>query len=448
MPLNSFGAAPWRAALVIAACTWWTAVAQPATASAQTAGAGGKQIAGDCSLPGGQSPPAVFVKAVNTFASPQQADSIPLFSEVLDVLGPRGARRTAAERAVYACGLRYRAEARLNLGRPAEADQDLNALCDAEPTFVFDASTTSARVLERFDQLCQVAWLNISVSPRSAYVTVDDAVVDEANRVRWRVRPGPHRIVATVDTRSDAADVQVGRGGVQNVRLDVPGGPAPLWRRGFISFNHGYHMLSQSFSNGFNFVAFTEAGDGQTSYSVPDGFRHNEFGGAVRVVGALALGVTYSRLDTPMSGFLSARIPHPTLRNRHRPLSADVIGLQRDERAYHVEIRATGGNDRVEGTAFAGPSFFTVRQSFVSGVTWVESLGVPVFTRATTVEREEKSKIGFHLGADLGIYVIKYFGFGFFGRYSRATMEPPTGGVDVEAIAGGLQFGGGLRARF
>ena len=221
-----FTATPAGAVLLIVAVMLVPATVRPARAQVGAGPSGVLISATNCSQPGGQPAPPNFASAVKVFGTEDQPQTIPLFSEIIDGLRARDARRTVVETAVLACSLSYRAEIRLNLGQPDQADQDLRTLCAVAPSFVIDQRFMSRRLVDRFNQICQVAWLTITVSPRDAQVTVDDVLVDVSNPVV--VKPGVHQVALRRGEQTVRQQVEVGRGATQVVQIEVRRGRLSL----------------------------------------------------------------------------------------------------------------------------------------------------------------------------------------------------------------------------
>jgi hypothetical protein len=108
-------------------------------------------------------------------------------------------------------------------------------------------------------------------------------------------------------------------------------------------------------------------------------------------------------------------------------------------------------SDKVEFGVSAGPSFWTVKQDFVSGVEITE--GPPPFNtvdiNSVTLVDESENAVGFNIGVDATYLVTRRLGAGAFIRFAGASVDMPTaGGGTVTLDAGGFQVGGGLRVRF
>ena len=114
--------------------------------------------------------------------------------------------------------------------------------------------------------------------------------------------------------------------------------------------------------------------------------------------------------------------------------------------AIHLEVAyIVPVNRQLQVVVFGGPSFFTVKQSVVTAITFDEDypFDEATFTSAD-VDTEEEQKTGFNVGADVGYYFTKNVGVGGIVRFSQTKVTFSLGEVD----AGGAMVGGGLRLRF
>jgi hypothetical protein len=95
-----------------------------------------------------------------------------------------------------------------------------------------------------------------------------------------------------------------------------------------------------------------------------------------------------------------------------------------------------------------GPSYFSVTQGVVTGVSISEEGGAPFGT--VSVDRIGSGNLvknawGAHVGVDVSYMLMPTIGVGGFVRFSRGNTSLP---IDDTLAAGGLQSGGGVRFRF
>jgi len=312
---------------------------------------------------------------------------------LIDDLRTRANRRDDATQ-ILLRSLSYRAQARLNLGQNAEADDDLRLILSISRSYRLTDPSLSPRLVERFNILASEA------SPPA----------------------------------------------IQPVR--APRGPWTLPRRIVAGFNRGYTVPWEHSRSGFDFTVYNQSGRTDTDYTVAHGLNAYDYGVAGRIWGPLALGINYSVVTATSSGLIESRIPHPVSTAAPRNLQANVTDLNRTEHTLHIEIRATKGGRRFEGAFFAGPSLFKVRQDIVSNVVFRDFAGAVTFLSADTKEVLKESVLGLHVGADVSAMIVPVIGFGAFVRYSVGEGDFADGRDTGLLKVGGFQTGGGLRIRF
>ena len=221
--------------------------------------------------------------------------------------------------------------------------------------------------------------------------------------------------------------------------------------RVYISINGAFQIGAGDFGETVTFVENQENGTFTTDYTVESGPALNISGGAAiwRNIG-VGVGVTRFSKSTPIA--FSASVPHPFFFNRARDITGDVSGLTREELAVHIQARATfRPSPKIQGVVFGGPSFFSVKQDIVNDfeITEAYPYDTATFNRGLTTTVDE-SKVGFHVGADVGYFFTRQVGVGGSVQWSGTTIEAPaSGGTGTfELKAGGFQAGGGLRLRF
>jgi hypothetical protein len=215
--------------------------------------------------------------------------------------------------------------------------------------------------------------------------------------------------------------------------------------RGYVNVS-GWFQPTANFSNTVHPIDFVEASVVDTSYktgSIP-GF---EAGGGVRVWRNLAVGLDVSRFSKSTRGAVSAQIPHPFFFNRARAVSGDASGLTRDETAAHLQaLWMVPMHNRWQLALAGGPSWFSVGQDLVSGVTVTETYPYDTATfSATTAAHRSRSRLGFNAGGDVSYRLRRHVGLGVGISYSHASV-PLDDTLTVDA--GGPHVAGGLRFRF
>ena len=233
------------------------------------------------------------------------------------------------------------------------------------------------------------------------------------------------------------------------VTRPAPRRPQPT-ERVFISVDGIYQAGTEDFDDAASFSLNAETATFATAYDVKPGPAFSVAGsGLITRRFAVGVGVTRFQRDTPAA--LTASLPHPFFFNRPRSLSGDVVDLNREELAVHVQARAVFPSPgRLQAMVFGGPSFFTVKQDVLTELGYTEAYPYDTVTLAPgQITEVSKSKTGFNVGVDLGFFFTRQLGVGGTLQYAGVTMElESAGGDDIDVKVGGIQVGGGLRLRF
>ena len=180
-----------------------------------------------------------------------------------------------------------------------------------------------------------------------------------------------------------------------------------------------------------------------------------DVGGGVRVAKTFGLGVTASWLQQSSGATFDLKVPNPLVANTPLDLAGSVSGLRRRELGIHIQglyALALGAKGRV--TLAGGPSVFRTTQDLVRSIEFDTLPGFTslAFNQALTAE-VGKTAVGFNVGADTTWLLTSHIGVGTVTRYSRAKMalDPGAEGAvrrAIDARAGGLHLGGGIRLLF
>lgn len=173
-------------------------------------------------------------------------------------------------------------------------------------------------------------------------------------------------------------------------------------------------------------------------------------GAAVRIVPQFWVGAQYAMAEMKPSASISAVIPHPLLFNAPRTVQGSINDVAHSERNGHVDLMYALPVRAVDIKVMGGPTFFHLKQDFVSGVMINETypFDTATFTSATT-KRLSKGAVGFNAGVDISRLLTSQLGVGALVRYSQADVkfdDPDIGKQTVKA--GGMEVGGGVRVRF
>ena len=220
--------------------------------------------------------------------------------------------------------------------------------------------------------------------------------------------------------------------------------------RGFVSINGGYQASSTDFRDSIVFTEFVEQGTVDSSYRVKSGPQLDIAGGG-RVWRSLGIGVGITRFSKSGQASVTGKIPHPFFFNQARSVEGEAGGLKREELAFHIQAMAiVSGGERLSLAVFAGPSFFNVKQGIVQKLQYSQQYPYDTATfSGVDTDTPSESTIGFNAGADVGYFFARHVGIGGVIRFSRASVDfTSIDGETLEADAGGVQAGAGLRLRF
>jgi hypothetical protein len=173
-------------------------------------------------------------------------------------------------------------------------------------------------------------------------------------------------------------------------------------------------------------------------------------GAAVRLVPQFWVGIQYAMAEMKPGATLTAAIPHPLLFNAPRTVEASVNDVTHNEQNVHVALMYALPLRAMDVKVMGGPTFFKLKQDFVSGVAVNETFPFDTATFASaTTKQVSDSAVGFNAGVDISRPLSSTVGIGALIRYSRGDVkfdDPDIGQQTVKA--GGFEAAGGVRLRF
>jgi hypothetical protein len=207
----------------------------------------------------------------------------------------------------------------------------------------------------------------------------------------------------------------------------------------------GASKLTQSHSFTFNGETETLSVDHDVKTAL--GFN---VGAAVRLVPQLWVGVQYAMADMKPSASITAVIPHPLVFNASRTVEGSMNDVAHNEQNVHVDLMYALPVRAVDIKVMAGPTFFTLKQDFVSRVTINETYPFDTATFASaTTKRLSESAVGFNAGVDISHPLSPHLGIGALIRYSQADVKFDDQDIGPQTVkAGGLEATAGVRVRF
>ena len=173
-------------------------------------------------------------------------------------------------------------------------------------------------------------------------------------------------------------------------------------------------------------------------------------GAAVKLARQVWVGVQFAATDMKADASITAVVPHPILFNAPRTVEGSIDDVAHKEQNVHVDVMYALPVHAMDIRVMAGPTFFNVKQDFVSGVTLNETYPFDTATFASaTTKRLSKGAVGFNAGVDVSRLLSRNVGVGALIRYSRADVKFDDPAVGQQTVkAGGLEAGGGIRIRF
>ena len=294
---------------------------------------------------------------------------------------------------------------------------------------------TSVRVVAREGEWYRIVFRDRYLGDRTGYVLVSNVRIEPA-------APAPA-------TPPRSVPGQIAPPAAAGAQQPVIIQSTPMIARrdhGYLSFNGTYQRESTAFTTATTFAQGGGTGTITTNY----GGVHSsvvDVGGGQRIWGIVSVGAaaTYSSQITDAA--VTATIPRTSSPGSSFTVSGAAPEIHRRELGIHLALSlGVPRNHRVQVAAFAGPSWFLVKQGLVTAV--IANEAAATFGGATVVESTEK-KLGANGGIDASVLLWKSFGIGGILRYSRANvLFKPAPGMDITVRPGGLQLGGGIRFRF
>lgn len=173
-------------------------------------------------------------------------------------------------------------------------------------------------------------------------------------------------------------------------------------------------------------------------------------GGAVRIVPRLWVGVQYAAADMKASASITAVVPHPLLFNAPRTVEGSIDEATHNEQNVHVDVMYALPVSAVDVKVMAGPTFFSLKQDFVSAVTVSETYPFDTATFNSATKKElSNTAVGFNAGVDISRALTSHVAIGGLVRYSRGDVKFDDPAIGQQTVkAGGVEVAGGVRLRF
>lgn len=227
--------------------------------------------------------------------------------------------------------------------------------------------------------------------------------------------------------------------GVRDARAQGAPQPQPEW---LASLSVGGQMQSRTIGTAAAFALYNEVATVTASQTVGAGIL-GDAGVDRRVWQNVFLGVGVwafhsSGSDAPFT----ASIPDPVRFRNPKIVSGTATDLSQTDLAINIRILYTRPiGDKADFAVFIGPSIIRVKQDFAS-------VTVATGTQNATASSGSESKTtakGGNAGVDLSYHLNDRYGVGVFVRYAGGEVDLVS---SPKMKVGGLQVGGGLRARW
>ena len=230
-------------------------------------------------------------------------------------------------------------------------------------------------------------------------------------------------------------------------------GMMPFGGKVFVTINGLYQPGEETIDQTVTFDVYEETATTSASQRVKNGGGMFDIGGGYRT-NRYGIGISYTQFKSTNSASISGSIPHPIVFDQPRMVSTTLDGLEHTEHVVHLQAYYFVPLARkMDVGVFIGPSFFSVRQDYVTGLTSFtppppepppyETVSIPV-GRGTAKD----SPVGFNIGGELTYLITPNIAGAFLLRFSRAGADLDFDGATHSMNVGNVQFGGGVRLRF
>lgn len=180
-------------------------------------------------------------------------------------------------------------------------------------------------------------------------------------------------------------------------------------------------------------------------------------GGGVGIVKGLGVSVRLNFLNYTNLIGLAVTVPSPYFFNTVAS-DATVTASPLERRERGIDISATYSaavSDRVTVRVFGGPTLFHVDDDMVSGIAYNQTASSLVRINVVNItafnhNEVSGSTLGFNVGGDVSVFLVRNVGVGGGVRFNRGTVSliDPLTARSADLNVGSAEFSGGLRLRF
>jgi hypothetical protein len=223
----------------------------------------------------------------------------------------------------------------------------------------------------------------------------------------------------------------------------------PAGGKVFVSINGLYQPGKETIEQSVTYTAYDEQAQASATQDVKNGGGMFDIGGGYRT-NRYGLGISYSQFKSNNSASVNASVPHPLFFDRPRNVSTTVDGMEHTEHVVHLQaFYFVPVAEKMDVGVFIGPSFFSVKQSYVTGLTsFSESSDFETVSIPAAEATAKDSPVGFNIGGELTYMFTPNVSGAFLLRFARANADFQFDGSDFSMNVGNVQFGGGVRLRF
>ena len=224
----------------------------------------------------------------------------------------------------------------------------------------------------------------------------------------------------------------------------VPAHAQMTWMdRGFVNVNFGVQEASRSLDTGSEFGLYGETATLTTTQPI-DGGALFDIGGGYKVWKNMAVGFSFTRVQSDADISIAASVPDPNFFDRTRPLSGTASNAEHSENAIHIQgTWIMPVTDKFDAGFSFGPTIFMVKQDVATAI-GISEPG-PTLT-STEIISEDKTGVGINFGVDLNYLVTPKIGAGLLVRYTWGSVDLDSASESL--TVGGFQIGAGIRMRF
>ena len=223
----------------------------------------------------------------------------------------------------------------------------------------------------------------------------------------------------------------------------------PAGGRIFVAINGLYQPGKETIEQAVSYRAYDEDAQAGAIQDVKNGGGMFDIGGGYRT-NRYGVGISYTQFKSNNSALVAASVPHPLFFDRPRNVSMTLDGLEHTEHVVHLQAYYfVPVAEKMDVGVFIGPSFFSVKQDFVTGLnSFTESSNFETVTIPAGKAPVKDSPVGFNIGGELTYTITPNVAGAFLLRFSRANADFSFEGSNVSMNVGNVQVGAGVRLRF